>query len=214
MTAKKSIGKDAEKVFRSLWAGDFVRDTEKLLVAPKELQDGIIALIDGEIEKAKAGKSCYIGMKVNAMSDKDIMKKLQEASKAGVKIDLIIRGINCLISQVPGVTENIRVYSIVGRFLEHARIYIFGVGDEEKVYISSADMMSRNTVRRVEVATPIEDAPLRAKIHHVFDLQLQDNVKARVQNSEGIYMKRKPQDGEEARNSQEQMLREMIEAIQ
>lgn len=192
MTAKKSIGKDAEKVFRSLWAGDFVRDTEKLLVAPKELQDGIIALIDGEIEKAKAGKPCYIGMKVNAMSDKDIMKKLQEASKAGVKIDLIIRGINCLIPEVPGVTENIRIYSIVGRFLEHARIYLFGVGDEEKVYISSADMMSRNTVRRVEVAVPIEDAPLRAKIHHVFDLQLQDNVKVRVQNSEGIYVKRKP----------------------
>lgn len=170
MTSRRTIGEDAEKVFEALWAGTFVREMKELMVAPKCLQNRILELIDGEMLKVKSGRKGYIGMKVNSMTDKAIMQRLVAASQAGVQVDLIIRGINCLRSQIPGETENIHVYSIVGRFLEHARIYIFGVRGREKMYIASADMMTRNTLRRVEVATPIHDRELRGKIRKIFEL--------------------------------------------
>ena len=118
-------------------------------------------MIEEEIHHAKAGEEAYIGLKMNSLTDKKIIDKLIRASEAGVKIDMVIRGINCLIPQVPGRTDNIRVISIVGRFLEHSRIYIFGYGARKKIYIASADFMTRNTVRRVEVATPIYDQEIR-----------------------------------------------------
>ena len=124
---------------------------------------------------------------MNSLTDKKIIDKLINASEAGVKIDMVIRGINCLIPQVPGKTDNIRVVSIVGRFLEHSRIYIFGCGERKKIYIASADFMTRNTLRRVEVAAPIEDPDIRMQIQEMFVTMLSDNRKARKMNSKGNY---------------------------
>lgn len=145
-------------------------------------------MIDEEIAKAKAGKPAYVGAKMNALTDKVIIDKLVEASKAGVKIELIIRGICCLIPGVEGYTENIRVISIVGRYLEHSRIYLFGAEEETaKVYIASADFMTRNTTKRVEVAAPVWDKAIKERIMDMFHLMLKDNVKARELGSDGNY---------------------------
>ena len=155
MTADEQIGMDAARVFQALTKGETVEESDHLLVAPKCLQNRIIDMIGEEIEHKKNGEEAYIGLKLNSLTDKKIIDKLVEASQAGVHIDMIIRGISCLIPGVEGQTENIRIISIVGRFLEHSRIYIFGCGERRKYYISSADFMTRNTVKRVEVAAPV-----------------------------------------------------------
>ena len=188
MTANEKIGEEAAEVFHALCLEQLVEKTKYLLVAPKCLQSKIIAMIDEEIAKAKAGKPAYVGAKMNALTDKVIIDKLVEASKAGVKIELIIRGICCLIPGVEGYTENIRVISIVGRYLEHSRIYLFGADEEDaKVYIASADFMTRNTTKRVEVAAPIWDKAIKERIMAMFHLMLKDNVKARELGSDGNY---------------------------
>lgn len=187
ITANREIGDEAMQIFQAIMLGQVAASCKHLLVAPKCLQNKILAMIDEEIAYAKNGKSAYIGLKMNALTDKKIINRLIEASQAGVKIDMIIRGINCLRSGVKDKTDNIHVVSIVGQFLEHSRIYIFGTEVRQKIYISSADFMTRNTLRRVEVATPIYDVDLRNRIYGIFQIMLRDNVKGRVQQPDGSY---------------------------
>ena len=187
MTANVEIGVEAAKVFQALSMEETVDNVEHLLVAPRCLQNRILSMIDEEISYAKEGKEAYIGLKMNSLTDKKIIDKLIEASQAGVKIDMVIRGICCLIPGVKGKTENIQVRSIVGRFLEHSRIYIFGTQEREKIYIASADFMTRNTLRRVEVAAPIYDKDLKVQIEELFITMLSDNQKARQEDSHGNY---------------------------
>ena len=179
MTANEQIGMDAARVFQALAKGEVVEDMEHLLVAPKCLQSKVIEKIKEQIQKQKNGETAYIGLKMNSLTDKRIIDKLIDASKAGVKIDMIVRGICCLIPGVEGETENIHVISVVGRFLEHSRIYIFGKGEEAQYYIGSADFMTRNTVKRVEVAAPVYSERLKKRLQDLFDLMLSDNKKAR-----------------------------------
>ena len=206
MTANVEIGLDAAAVFQALTKGETVEESGHLLVAPKCLQNRILDMIQAEIDHKKNGEEAYIGLKLNSLTDKKIMDKLVEASCAGVHIDMIIRGISCLIPGVEGKTENIRIISIVGRFLEHSRIYIFGCGERRKYYISSADFMTRNTVKRVEVAAPVYDPAIRARIQGIFDLMLSDNQKARDESAEGVYAL-VPHEGEPV-NSQEILYQE------
>nr|WP_317282632.1 polyphosphate kinase 1 [uncultured Sellimonas sp.] len=201
MTADERIGVEAARIFQSLAKGEVIEESRHLLVAPKCLQSKVIEMIDEEIYYAKNNMPAYIGLKLNSLTDKKIIDKLIEASCAGVKIDMIIRGICCLIPQVKGKTENIRVISIVGRFLEHSRIYIFGCGERTKYYIGSADFMTRNTVKRVEVAAPVYSPTLQNRIRGIFELMLHDNVKARVENVQGVYQS--VHSGEKSYNSQE-----------
>lgn len=202
MTHDQEIGREAAEVFRTLSMGETVQETEHLLVAPHCLQNRVLAMIDEEIARARGGEDAYIGIKINSLTDRAIIDRLAQASCEGVRIDLIVRGICCLIPGVPGATENIRVISVVGRFLEHSRIYIFGRGARAKVYIASADFMTRNTLRRVEVAAPIRDEGLKAEITEMFDTLLADNVQAREMQPDGSYVRRQPL-GEEPRNAQE-----------
>ena len=206
MTADPKIGMEAARVFQALAMGETVEDMEYLLVEPRCLQNKVLAMIDEEIEHAKAGEPAYIGLKMNSLTDKRIMSKLVEASCAGVHIDMVIRGICCLIPGVKGQTENIHIISIVGRFLEHSRIYIFGTQERARIYISSADFMTRNTLRRVEVAAPIEDPDIRMQIQEMFVTMLSDNRKARSMNNKGIY-KIEPSDNAPL-NSQEVFLQQ------
>ena len=206
MTTNVEIGLDAAAVFQALTKGETVEESGHLLVAPKCLQNRILDMIQEEIDHKKNGEEAYIGLKLNSLTDKKIMDKLVEASCAGVHIDMIIRGISCLIPGVEGKTENIRIISIVGRFLEHSRIYIFGCGERRKYYISSADFMTRNTVKRVEVAAPVYDPAIRARIQGIFDLMLSDNQKARDESAEGVYAL-VPHEGEPV-NSQEILYQE------
>ena len=199
MTADRDFGSDASVVFNALAVGNTVESTNKLLVAPKGLKSRIVELIDNEITYRDKG---YIGIKMNSLTDKDIIEKLAEASRAGVKIELVVRGICCLIAGVEGDTENIRVISIVGRFLEHSRIYIFGREERRRVYISSADFMTRNTERRVEVAAPLLDRAIADRAVDIFETCLRDNVKAREQDSDGNYSRVQPSEGEPRLNSQ------------
>ena len=201
MTADDSIAEEAANVFQALSMGETLQESEHLLVAPNCLQNRVLDMIDEEIAHAKAGEDAYIGLKMNSLTDKKIMEKLIEASCAGVKIDMIIRGICCLIPGVKGKTENITVRSIVGRFLEHSRIYIFGSKGREKVYIASADFMTRNTLRRVEVAAPVYDPDLKMQIIEMFITMLSDNQKAKEEDSEGNYSR--PKDQDTPLNSQE-----------
>ncbi len=211
ITANQAIGAEAAKVFDALQKGEFVESTEHLLVAPKCLQNKILEFMDKEIENAISGKGGYIGVKINSLTDKALINKMIEASKAGVKVDLIVRGICCLKPGVPGVTENIRVISVVGRFLEHSRIYRFGKGDEEKIFIASADFMTRNTLRRVEVAAPIYDNDIRNRIKHIFDTIIKDDEKGKEQNALGEYLDR-DFGGETKLNSQELFYQEAYDA--
>ena len=204
MTADPKIGTEAARVFQALAMGETVEDMDHLLVAPKCLQNKVLAMIDEEIEHAKVGEQAYIGLKMNSLTDKRIMNKLVEASCAGVHIDMVVRGICCLIPGVKGQTENIHIISVVGRFLEHSRIYIFGTQERAKIYISSADFMTRNTLRRVEVAAPIEDPDIRMQIQEMFVTMLSDNRKARTMNNKGNY-KIEPSDNAPL-NSQEVFL--------
>ena len=187
MTANEQIGMDAARVFQALAKGEVVEDMEHLLVAPKCLQSKVIEKIEEQIQKQKNGETAYIGLKMNSLTDKLIIDKLIDASKAGVKIDMIVRGICCLIPGVEGETENIHVISVVGRFLEHSRIYIFGNGEEAQYYIGSADFMTRNTVKRVEVAAPVYSERLKKRLQDLFDLMLSDNKKARKEDAKGTY---------------------------
>lgn len=191
ITANEEIGKEAAEVFACLLRGETIEETHMLLVAPKCLQNKVLALIDEEIEHAKNNEPAYVGIKINALTDKDIIEKLVEASQAGVKIEMIVRGICCMIPEIKGYTENITVISIVGRFLEHSRIYRFGTPEREKVYIASADYMTRNTLRRVEVAAPVLDDKLREKLDFMFDTMMKDDEKGKRLNAKGNYEDRK-----------------------
>ena len=187
MTSNVEIGLEASNVFQALSKGEVVEHTRHLLVAPKCLQNKVLGMLDEEIAHARNGEEAYAGFKLNSLTDKKIIDKLIEASEAGVKIDMIIRGICCLIPGVEGKTENIRIISIVGRFLEHSRIYIFGSKERRKYYIASADFMTRNTVRRVEVAAPVYNDKLKTKLQKMFDVMLSDNQKARKLEADGNY---------------------------
>ena len=187
MTANVEIGLEAAKVFQALSMEETVDNVQHLLVAPRCLQNKVLSMIDEEIACAKEEKEAYIGLRMISLTDKKIIDKLIEASQAGVKIDMVIRGICCLIPGVKGKTENIQVRSIVGRFLEHSRIYIFGTQEREKVYIASADFMTRNTLRRVEVAAPVYDKDLKMQLEEMFITMLSDNQKARQEDSRGNY---------------------------
>jgi polyphosphate kinase len=187
VTAHQGIGVECETVFDKLQEVKFIENTKHLLVAPLCFKNRIVELIDNEISKAKEGKDASIILKLNGLSDKSLIKKLIEASQCGVKIQLIIRDTCCLKAGVEGITDNIKVRSIVGRFLEHSRIYQFGEGNDSQVYISSADLMTRNTAHRIEIAVPIYDADCKKKVCHVLDMMLKDNVKARIQLSNGEY---------------------------
>ena len=202
MTANVDIGLEAAGIFQALSKGEVVEETKHLLVAPKCLQSKVIEMIEEEIIRAKSGEDAYIGLKLNSLTDKKIMDKLVEASCAGVNIEMVVRGICCLIPQVAGKTENIRVLSIVGRFLEHSRIYIFGVGERRRYYIGSADFMTRNTVKRVEVAAPVYQENLKERLQELFDILLHDNQKARWEDKDGCYHMRvneeKPVNAQEA----------------
>ncbi|MDY3251254.1 MAG: polyphosphate kinase 1 [Candidatus Choladocola sp.] len=189
MTADQAIGQEASAVFQALSMGETVEESRELLVAPKCLQNRILEMIDEETEHARRGEDGYIGIKINSLTDKRIIDRLIEASCAGVRIDLIVRGICCLIPGVKGATENIRVISIVGRYLEHSRIYIFGKGEREKMYIASADFMTRNTLRRVEVAAPVQDGDLRNRLRVMFGTMLCDNLQARRMEADGSYVR-------------------------
>lgn len=215
LTADREIAADAEAVFNGLINGTFVENTNKLLVSPLALRPQIIAMMDEQIKISENGGNGYIAAKINSLCDMVIINKLTEASQAGVKIDLIVRGICCVIPGVEGYTENITVRSIVGRFLEHSRIFIFGkAGKEQKIYIGSADYMSRNTIRRVEVAAPVEDERLKKRIRDMFTVLMKDNVKARIMNSDGTYVHAECRDGEEPLNSQEYFYAEAYKRLE
>ena len=201
MTADQAIGEETAEVFHKLCLAQTVEHTNHLLVAPNCLQNKLIDKIDAEITKVQDGNAGYIGVKMNSLTDKKLIDKLIEASMAGVQIDLIVRGICCLIPKVEGYTDNIQVISIVGRYLEHSRIYIFGKGGDSEVYIASADFMTRNTTKRVEVAAPVYDPELKERILESFNLMLRDNVKASVLKSDGNYYHR--DGGDIQLNSQE-----------
>ena len=207
MTANQSIGKDAAEVFRTLLLGETVESTEALWVAPHGLQNRILEKIQGEKKKCEEGRGGYIGFKLNALTDKDIIDALIDASKSGVVIQLLVRGICCLIPGIQGKTENISVRSIVGRYLEHSRIYRFGQGEEEELYIASADCMTRNTLRRVEVAVPIWDPENKNRVRKIFDLGFQDTEKGKWLLSDGLYHDPDPMP-EERLDSQDYFYRE------
>ncbi|MBQ8780898.1 MAG: polyphosphate kinase 1 [Oscillospiraceae bacterium] len=202
MTANEDIASEANEVFNALSMNTLVENSKHLLVAPLSLQNKIIRLIDGEIEKVQRGREGYIGLKLNSLTDKVLIDKLVEASRHGVKIQMVVRGICCLVAGIPGDTENIEVISIVGRYLEHARIYMFGKGEDMKLYISSADFMTRNTIRRIEVAAPVYDEHVRRRIVHIFKAMISDNVKARVMQPDSTYKHRAPKEDEKPIDSQ------------
>ncbi len=211
ITSDFEIGAEAAGVFQSLLLGETVEETRHLLVAPNCLQNKVLDMIDEEILKTKAGGSGYIGFKLNSLTDKSIIEKIIEASQAGVKVELIVRGICCLKPGVKGFTEHVTVVSVVGRFLEHSRIYRFGLGKDEKIYIASADFMTRNTIRRVEVAAPVYNEALKSRLRYIFDTIMQDDEKGKVQNSDGMYVDREFH--EEKLNSQELFYAEAYEAL-
>lgn len=189
ITSRQDIGEDAVKFFQNMSLDNLNGHYEKLIVSPTSFKSSIISKIHEEIEKAKNGKNACIIMKMNSLTDRELIDLLKKASKAGVKVNLIIRGICCILPGIPDITENIRVISIVGRFLEHSRIYCFGEDDDRAIYLSSADLMTRNTEKRVEIGFPIEDAKLKKRIIKMVELMLSDNVKAREIDSNGDYNK-------------------------
>lgn len=204
LTADRDIAADAENIFDSLVNGTFIEHTNKLLVSPLHLRPKVLEFMDEQIDIAKNGGDGYIAAKVNGLNDLTIINKLVEASKAGVKVELIVRGVCCLIPGVAGYTENITVRSIVGRFLEHSRIFIFGKETkQQRIYIGSADYMSRNTIRRVEVAAPVEDEKLKKRIRDMFNVMMNDNVKARIMLSDGTYIHDRRSENDAPLNSQE-----------
>ncbi len=199
ITSDKEFGTDASLIFNNLSVGVAVESSSTLWVAPNCLKSRVVEMIDREITYGKEG---YIGIKMNSLTDIDIIQKLVEASRRGVKVELIIRGICCLVAGIPGFTDNVTVVSIVGRFLEHSRIYIFGKNERRRLYISSADFMTRNTERRVEVAAPIKNKAIQTKLLAIFDAMLRDNVKARIQLPDGTYVHKERKEGEPSLDSQ------------
>ena len=190
ITANQAIGADAAKVFLALQQGETVDEVSELLVAPKCLQNRVLDMIQEEIDQVKQGNEGYIGIKINSLTDKVIINKLVEASQAGVKIEMVVRGICCLIPEIKGYTENIKVVSIVGRYLEHSRIYRFGTKEREKIYIASADFMTRNTVRRVEVAAPVLNEKLKERLDWMFETMMNDDEKGKRLTETGNYADR------------------------
>ncbi|MGI6030508.1 MAG: polyphosphate kinase 1 [Eubacteriales bacterium] len=188
LTSSREIGSEVSNTFNHLFLGQTVDSTEHLLVAPNSFKNKIITLIDQEIAAARSGEKAQIILKMNSLTDKTLINKLIEASRNGVKIRMIVRGICCFRTGVKGYTDNIRVISIVGRFLEHSRIYVFGIGQRRKIYISSADFMTRNTERRVEVAAPIYDRAIGDRLMYILQVMFQDNEKARVQMPDGTFV--------------------------
>lgn len=213
MTARPEIGTDASMVFNSLFMGAVTEEVTHLLVAPLCFKPQVIRMIDQEIAFAQQGEPARILLKMNSVTDKVLIDKLVEASCAGVKITMLVRGICCFKPQVVGFTENIEIYSIVGRFLEHSRILMFGEGDRQKIYISSADFMTRNTERRVEVATPILDTDLKRQINRMMEVMLSDNQKLRMQKSNGQYVHRKDEE-KTAINAQEVLYAQAYQAAE
>ena len=205
MTAHPGIGEDANLFFRNLSLGNLRGDYRFLGVAPVGLKPLIMRGLDREIQRALAGEPARVFLKLNSLTDREVIDKIAEASCAGVRVDMIIRGISCLKPGVPGKTENVHVRSIVGRFLEHARVYAFGV-DSDMIYLSSADMMTRNTEHRVEIAFPVLDPTCRALVHEYMGMQLRDNVKARSLTSDGTWVPVKRAEGEKPFNSQDALL--------
>lgn len=205
ITADKGIGEDAAVFFKNMSIGNLNGSYQHIIVSPTSLKPKVLSLMDEEIKKGTNGR---IIMKMNSVTDVDFIQKISEASNAGVKVDLIVRGICCILPGVKGYTENLRVTSIVGRYLEHSRIFLFGTGADQKIYIGSADMMTRNTEKRVEVACPVYDETIRKQLTHMLKIMLADNVKARELKSDGkYYMKEK---GTSKVNSQEYFMREAI----
>ena len=205
ITADKGIGEDAAVFFKNMSIGNLNGSYQHIIVSPTSLKPKVLSLMDEEIKKGTNGR---IIMKMNSVTDVDFIQKVSEASNAGVKVDLIVRGICCILPGVKGYTENLRVTSIVGRYLEHPRIFLFGTGVDQKIYIGSADMMTRNTEKRVEVACPVYDETIRKQLTHMLKIMLADNVKARELKSDGkYYMKEK---GTSKVNSQEYFMREAI----
>lgn len=213
MTANPEIGLEAGMVFNALSIGTLVENTRHLLVAPLGLQSSIIRFIDYEISAAKSGEDAYIGLKLNSLTDKVLIDKLIEASCAGVRIELVVRGICCLAAGVEGATDNITIVSIVGRYLEHSRIYIFGTPQRCHIFISSADFMTRNTLRRIEVAAPVYDPDIKTRLLKMFNVLTSDNVKARRQLPSGQYV-RAASAGAESVNSQEYFAAQALENAQ
>lgn len=205
MTAHPGIGEDANLFFRNLSLGNLRGDYRFLGVAPVGLKPLIMRGLDREIQRALVGEPARVFFKLNSLTDREVIDKIAEASCAGVRVDMIIRGISCLKPGVPGKTENVHVRSIVGRFLEHARVYAFGV-DSDMIYLSSADMMTRNTEHRVEIAFPVLDPTCRALVHEYMGMQLRDNVKARSLTSDGTWVPVECAEGEKPFNSQEALL--------
>lgn len=205
MTAHPGIGEDANLFFRNLSLGNLRGDYRFLGVAPVGLKPLIMRGLDREIQRALAGEPARVFFKLNSLTDREVIDKIAEASCAGVRVDMIIRGISCLKPGIPGKTENVHVRSIVGRFLEHARVYAFGV-DSDMIYLSSADMMTRNTEHRVEIAFPVLDPTCRALVHEYMGMQLRDNVKARSLTSDGTWVPVECAEGEKPFNSQEALL--------
>ncbi len=193
MTASQGIGNDAAAFFKNMSIGNIEGTYDHFMVSPNSLKKKVLELIDEEIKKGENGR---IIMKMNSVTDIDFIEKIAEASQAGVKIDLLVRGICCILPNVPGKTENVSVTSIVGRFLEHSRIFSFGTGTDQKLYIGSADMMTRNTEKRVEVACPIYDLAVKNRLNHLLEMMLADNIKARKMLSDGSYIP-KMQNGKE-----------------
>ena len=191
MTADPRIGQDAAEFFKNMSIGNLHGSYQYLIVSPVSLKSSVLQMMDEEIRKGKDGR---IVMKMNSVTDVDFIRKVSEASRAGVRVDLIVRGICCILPGVPEYTENVRVMSVVGRYLEHPRIFSFGTGKEQKIYIGSADMMTRNTEKRVEVACPVLDEQIRRQINHDLKVMLSDNVKVRVMQKDGTYTKRKLKD--------------------
>ncbi len=205
ITADPQIGRDATDFFLNMSLSNLRGEYQALWIAPNGFKQNVLQMIDGEIVKARAGKRCGIMMKCNSMTDKMVMEKLAEASQAGVPIRLIVRGICCLLPGIPGETQNIEIISIVGRFLEHSRIYCFGDGEETTVYIGSGDMMTRNTDKRVEIAAPVRDVKLKSRLLWMMDILLRDNVKAREMHPDGSYTLRTP-DGQKPLCAQEEFI--------
>ena len=207
ITGNQSIGEDASVFFKNMAIGNLAGVYQNLIVSPTSLKQKVLALIDEEILKGQDGR---ILMKMNSVTDVDFIRKIAEASRAGVKIDLIVRGICCILPGIPGETENLSVTSIVGRYLEHPRVFVFGKGEDRKVYIGSADMMTRNTEKRVEVACPIYDEQIKKRLVRYLNIMLADNVKAREMLSDGTY--RKKQGGERQICAQEYFMKEALNA--
>jgi polyphosphate kinase len=206
-TADEDIGADASDLFNYLTGYSSKKDYRKLLVAPINLRERFQEMIRREIEHHRQSGNGHLVFKMNALEDPDMVRLLYEASQAGVKVDLLVRGICCLRPGVPGVSDNIRVISIVGRFLEHSRIYYFHNGGEEQIYLGSADLMSRNLIRRVEVLFPVEDRRLVRHLRdHVLEVYLADNVKSREMHADGTYQRRLQNTAEDGISSQDWLL--------